>query len=240
MEKSANRKKIPFGILLIAVGVFLLLRNFNLIQLEIPAYVFTWKMLLVAIGVLVLLFKQKWVKGLTLISVGAYFLIPDLLGIALPSFHTIWPIILVFVGLMMLFKKQDCKDRKGPWKEKWFQKKNTNMDVLDASAIMGGDSKQVSSYDFKGGKINAILGGLELDLTNCTLSKEPCILDVTIVMGGVELIVPHEWNIVSELKPIMGGIEDTAVNKPDMYVDPAARVILRGTVVMGGMEIKRI
>jgi len=239
MEKSSNRSKIPFGILLITVGLVLLLKNLNLLPVEIPAYVFSWKMLLIAIGAFALFFKRSVFKGLFLISLGSYFLIPDVYGVALPSLHTIWPLVLVFIGLAVIFKKNHNQKRQ-ECKEKWFQKKSTNMDVLDASAIMGGDSKQVSSYDFKGGKINAILGGLELDLTNCTLSKEPCVLDVTIVMGGVELIVPHEWNIVSELKPIMGGVEDTAVNKPDMYVDPAAKVILRGTIVMGGMEIKRI
>jgi predicted membrane protein len=111
---------------------------------------------------------------------------------------------------------------------------------IENAVIFGGDSKKVSSYDFKGGHFTVIFGGMEMDLTNCTLSKEKNIIDVEIVFGGLTLTVPREWNIRSEVTPVMGGIEDESNSGKDHYIDPAAELIIRGNVVMGGMEIKRV
>ena len=111
--------------------------------------------------------------------------------------------------------------------------------LIEATAIFGGENKKFSSYDFKGGKITAVFGGMELDLTNCYLSNEKAEIEVLAVCGGVSLKVPKEWNVRSEIVPIMGGLEDKIINFPGTYVDPAAELILKGTVVMGGVEIIR-
>ena len=114
-----------------------------------------------------------------------------------------------------------------------------NDETFHITAVMGGDTRQISSYDFKGGTITAVMGGIELDLTNCYLSKEGCVIDLNVVMGGISLKVSREWNIQSEIMPIMSGIEDEDRYSNSVHIDPAATVILRGTVVMGGIEIKR-
>lgn len=111
---------------------------------------------------------------------------------------------------------------------------------MDANVIFGGDSKQISSYDFQGGKITAIFGGLEIDLTNCCLSKEHKVIEVFVLFGGVSLKVPREWNVRSECTAIMGGIDDSINEMRDVYVDPAAELIIKGVVLMGGLEIKRM
>ncbi len=116
---------------------------------------------------------------------------------------------------------------------------NTKEGFIENTVIFGADSKKISSYDFKGGHLTVICGGLEMDLTNCTLSKERNIIELEVVFGGVTLTVPREWNVVSEVVPIMGGIEDEITYMKDRYIDPAAELIIRGNVVMGGLEIKR-
>ena len=78
-----------------------------------------------------------------------------------------------------------------------------------------------------------------MDLTNCALAKERVIIDVTAVCGGIELTVPKEWNIKIDVAPIMGGIEDRLGDIPGAYVDQTKEVIIKGEVVMGGIEIKR-
>ena len=117
---------------------------------------------------------------------------------------------------------------------------NISEELFEITAILGGVNRQISTYDFKGGKITAIMGGVELDLTNCYLTKdEPAIIDLDVVMGGVSLKVSREWNIQSEVAPIMSGIEDDDLRKLGVDVDPAALVIIRGTLVMSGVEIIR-
>ena len=114
-----------------------------------------------------------------------------------------------------------------------------NEETFDITAVLGGETRQISAYDFKGGKITTVMGGVELDLTNCYLSKEGAVIDLSVVMGGVSLKISREWNIKSEIVPIMSGIEDEDLRSLDAHIDPSAVVILRGSVVMGGIEIKR-
>src|SRR6478735_7646366 len=227
MANKLNNR-YSFGTLLVLIGTALLLRNLNVLPFEIPAYVFTWKMLLVVMGFYALIIAGKGFTGLTLTAVGSYFLIPEIMGVPVLDAVLFWPGIIILFGLFFLFARPSKRKQK-----KYFPElKQVNSDYMDISAIVSGHSRQISSYDFKGGKITAVMGGLEVDLTNCTLSKEKCVIELDLVMGGVQLIIPREWNIKSELTPIMGGVEDSALENPGQYIDPAATVTLTGTVIM--------
>lgn len=212
--------------------------NLGLIAFEIPPYVFTWPMLLVVFGILFLL-KKRWISGLLLIGIGKYFLIPDVLGIPLPDPSLMWPVLVVLLGVFILMKPAKvCKTNDSC--HKIHAATNQNTDNMDSTVIFGGENKQISSYDFKGGKITAIFGGSEIDLSNCCLSKENKSIELLVIFGGVTLIVPKEWNVQTEITPIMGGVEDNINTMPDIYIDPVAEIILKGTVIMGGVEIKRV
>ena len=229
MNKIFYKKSLWGGIFFIAMGVILLLKNLNIITLDIPPYVFTWKMLLVAIGV-VYLFSKSWFFGLMLISVGTFFLLPEAFGIPNSDITLFWPAILILTGILFISKVFSPKKKR-------ISIHKPDNDYMESTVIFGGDTKKVSSYNFKGGKLTAICGGMEIDLTNCALSKEQNILDVYLFMGGVSIKVPKEWNIRIEVTNIMGGIED---NTSDRYIDPAAELIIRGTIIMGGMEFQRV
>jgi predicted membrane protein len=228
-------KGLIYASVLILIGGFLLLKNLNLLPVEIPTYVFTWKMLLVVIGG-VFLIRGKWFIGLLLIGIGKYFLLPDIFGIPQPDLESLWPALLIFLGVLVLFKSFFPKKKK---KEKEI-KETLNNDYMDSTVIFGGGSKKLSSYNFHGGKITAIFGGMEIDMTDCCLSKETNVIDVTLIMGGVSLKVPKEWNVLMQVTPIMGGAEDDINTMPDAYVDPAAVLIIKGIAIMGGLEIKRV
>ena len=117
--------------------------------------------------------------------------------------------------------------------------KTVDNNTLDETLILSGSSKKINSYEFKGGKITTVLGGLEVDLTNCTLSNNQAVIEIVSVMGGVSLTVPREWNVKLDVVPVLGGVDDHIYKTPQAYVDPAAELIIRGTVVMGGVEINR-
>lgn len=233
MNPILNKKTFWGGVLFIAIGLLLLLQNFNVLPFVLPAYVFTWKMLLIVIGLFALP-SRNWGGGLTLIAIGTYFLLPDL-GIHNMTFTQLWPALLIVLGVMIIVNRPNS-DKK---KQKINLGKTTMDGYIENTVIFGADNKKVSSYNFKGGHLNVTCGGLELDLTNCTLSKERNIIDVNVVFGGISLTVPREWNVISEAVPIMGGIEDEVNELKDRYIDPAAELIIRGNVIMGGLEIKR-
>jgi predicted membrane protein len=79
------------------------------------------------------------------------------------------------------------------------------------------------------------MGGVELDLSKATVAHE-AVIDVFVLMGGLELRVPENVIVKSKAVCILGGVEDKtnpadAVKAPVIYLD--------GTVIMGGVEIKR-
>lgn len=234
MAHSFSGKRIWAGTLLLLTGVFYLLYNFNALPFVVPSYVFSWQMAVILTGVYFL--YKSFMKGLLIIAIGAYFILP-LTGMMPPiDIEKMWPALLILLGVIVLFGSGFKKKNK---KNTTSMKTSLNEDLFEITTIMGGDSRQLSSYDFKGGKITAIMGGVELDMTNCYLSKEGCIIDLSVVMGGISLKISREWNIKSEITPIMSGIEDEDQYSDNVHIDPAATIILRGSVVMGGIEIKR-
>ncbi|HSZ71250.1 MAG TPA: DUF5668 domain-containing protein [Cytophagaceae bacterium] len=236
MTAHLSGKRIWGGSILLLTGLFYLLYNLNMLPFEVPDYVFTWQMAVVLTGVYLL--YKNWFWGLVLILTGGYFLLPLTGTLPLLDFQKVWPVLLILMGLMILFGSG--------FKKKAKKKYNTmktiteiNEETFDITAVLGGETRQISAYDFKGGKITTVMGGVELDLTNCYLSKEGAVIDLSVVMGGVSLKISREWNIKSEIVPIMSGIEDEDLRSLDAHIDPSAVVILRGSVVMGGIEIKR-
>jgi predicted membrane protein len=109
-------------------------------------------------------------------------------------------------------------------------------DFIDSTSIFGGTKKVILSKNFKGGDITCFMGGAELDLSQADI-KSPVVLDVTQIFGGTKIIVPPTWDVKSEVAAVFGGIEDkrrilTGNLNPDKVV------ILRGTSIFGGIEIK--
>jgi predicted membrane protein len=234
MAQSFSGKRIWAGTLLLLTGVFYLLYNFNALPFPVPAYVFSWQMLAILIGVYAL--YKSIIKGIILIGIGTYFILP-LTGFIQPiDIEKMWPALIILLGIIVLFGSGFKKKNK---KKPMSTTHTANEELFEITAIMSGNTRQISSYDFKGGTITAVMGGVELDLTNCYLSKEGCVIDLSVVMGGVSLKISREWNIQSEITPIMSGIEDEDQYSNNVHIDPAATIILRGSIVMGGIEIKR-
>jgi hypothetical protein len=55
-------------------------------------------------------------------------------------------------------------------------------------------------------------------------------------MGGAEILIPLHWRVRDEVSPIMGGIDDKTIHND--AVAATKLLVLRGSAVMGGVEIK--
>ena len=108
----------------------------------------------------------------------------------------------------------------------------TTQGDFNETAVLSGIDRQNNSQHFHGGEATAFMGGVKLDLRDAVIDGSEATIDVTSVMGGIELHIPRNWTVVNHVTPIMGGVEDhTHTN------DPNKRLILEGTVLMGGLEI---
>jgi hypothetical protein len=60
---------------------------------------------------------------------------------------------------------------------------------------------------------------------------------MTTVFGGSEIIIPADWSVRSEMTSIFGGLEDNRIKRASDD-SPEKILILKGTCVFGGVEIK--
>ena len=71
---KSNRPII--GVVLVLVGLFLVMRNTGIFPDFIDHVIFSWPMLLVAIGLVMTLGKAEKTSGVIVMAVGGFFLIP--------------------------------------------------------------------------------------------------------------------------------------------------------------------
>jgi len=102
--------------------------------------------------------------------------------------------------------------------------------------MFAGLNRRIESQNFRGGKATAIMGGIELDFTQVRLAEPKAVLDLTAIMGGIDIKVPRHIRVELSGNPVLGGIE----NKHNYAPGPGAEQTLsiRATAILGGIDIK--
>lgn len=236
------------GIVLVGIGAVLLLEKMGYF---FPHWVFTWKMMLIAIGIY---FGAKHLfRGfgwMIPIIIGVLFLADDFIP-GLDIYPFIWPSVIVMIGLFMIFRPkrmyrpQYWRHRgshnrgklynDGKWHEKYYGTPDSSEDRLDAVVVFGSTKKNVISKDFKGGEITCVFGGAEINLNQADINGK-VVLELNQVFGGTKLVVPPHWQVNHhETVSFMGGIED---RRPDNNSNETNKIlIVKGVSVFGGLEI---
>ncbi|PKN46572.1 MAG: hypothetical protein CVU59_05695 [Deltaproteobacteria bacterium HGW-Deltaproteobacteria-17] len=172
--------------------------------------------------------------GVGLLGAGAVFGAENL-GYLDLRWGVLWPVLIIVAGFMIVWgtffsrKKHHKKDG---------QQIETGR--FETNIVMGGREDTVTSREFEGGAVSCVMGSLELDLRDAEIRGEEAVLDIKLVMGGVTLFVPPHWEIVSRCSPVLGEIENKArkAAAPRQEGRPVKRLILQGTIIMSGMEIR--
>lgn len=230
--KNNNNSTIFWAFIFIVGGGIFLMRNFNMLHFDIPFDIISWRLIPLMIGINALM-KKDYINGVVSILFAIIFYIPDFLTAAeRVQYYKLWPLALVAVGVVILLKRQFPKQFDGT------QIQAGDLNFINESNIMGGSSKKFFTKEFIGGKINCIMGGSEVNLTEADLVNNS-VLNIFVVAGGIALRVPKEWNIQLDIMAIAGGVDDKITKYPENVVNPAKRLVLTGYVVAGGIEIKR-
>ncbi len=213
------------GLGLLAFGSLLTLDNMDM--LDATDYLQYWPVLLILVG-LSHLFQpraaRRIVGGLIWIFVGTLLLLNSL---DITSFEVwnLWPLAIVFVGLSMLWRAL-VRARRSVTSDE--------ADTFQATAILGGSERRISSSNFRGGSATAILGGCVIDLRDAASDGDPAEIDVFALLGGVEIRVPQDWEVQVKGNAVLGGMED----KSNTLNGGTKVLIVTGTAIMGGVEIK--
>ena len=219
------------GVVLVLAGLFLVMRNTGVFPEFIDNVIFSWPMLLVVIGLVMTLGAAEKTSGVIVMAVGGFFLIPMIFRETFHAYNMFWPSIFIIVGVIFIASK-----RKG-----WNSVTSTATvgdDFIDYVNVFSGGERQIVSENFRGGRISAVFGGMELDLTKAKLATGRNELEIACVFGGATLIVPDDWNISIEVTPVLGGFSDSRKLIPGRTVDTTKQLVIKGAVVFGGGEIK--
>ncbi len=233
MNTESKSNKLILGIVLVLIGVSLMLKHLNLLPaLGWLPLVFSWKMLLVVLGLTIIIAASNKIPGIVLLLIGGMFLLSDLNIIPELSFWRVMvPLILIAVGITIIFSRSLHPGG-------FDGHKNVSLDELDEVAILGGSKKIISSRSFKGGKITAILGGGEIDLTPSELNHGTNTLELVAILGGASIYVPEDWTVKIDVVSILGGFSDSRKPSRIIVQDKSKVLIIKGFVLFGGGEIK--
>lgn len=232
-DKSDGR--LIFGLILVGLGALWLLDNLDIIPYVIPYYLISWKTFLIGLGVYFIIGRKKPEPGIIMIAIGGVFLLQDLHFFRVRDiWHIFWPVAIIAVGLSLIIRRRHGTIAEEVDREK----KKSNIDYIDDTAIFGGRERMVNSQNFLGGKLTTIFGGSEINMRDAELSDGVNVLDVFVIFGGTEIMVPPDWTVEVDVFSIFGAFSDN--RKSAVKVVPNKDKVLRikGFVLFGGGELR--
>ncbi len=249
------------GMVLVGIGVLWLIHRMNFVFF--PTWLFTWPIILIAIGLYTGVRKGFTGGGWQmLLLIGGIFLLPHIYwyytGNSLSEYT--WPLVIIVFGLYMILRPKrdfrnsarfqahwknygkDWKDYGKDWKQYSTTASGQKLgetspdDYIDTTSIFGGVNKVIVSKNFKGGDVVNIFGGCDINLTQADFTGT-ITLDFVQIFGGAKIIVPTDWKVIVKTTSIFGGVED---KRPPALIkeNPDKTLIIDGTSMFAGISIQ--
>lgn len=215
---------------IVVVGTALLLDNLGIID-NAGQVLSLWPIVLIGVGVGDLFQARgsgRATRGTLLTAFGVLFLLNNL-DVVNFRVWSLWPLFLIMFGFQMLTSR---RKRAGASAEAGAVSRSDA--EFDDFAFLGGVKRAYGTSQFRGGSATAFMGGVELDLRRASMEGDRATVNVFAMMGGVSIRVPEDWAIRSEVVAILGGVDD----KTRPPAEPKSTLVLTGTALMGGVEIK--
>jgi predicted membrane protein len=240
------------GLVIILIGFGLLMNTMGIIPIGAVVARFWLPAVFVGVGVYQLARahgREGRFMGWFFVGLGVLILLNNLELFAPFSFRLrqlIAPAILIFIGMRLLIRASDSRGNDGfrgtasaPHVKVHTSGAHSepsvdSSDFIDATAVLGGFNRKSSSQQFRGGDVTAIMGGGKLDLREAKIQGNEAVLDIFTLMGGMEIMVPHEWVIEQRFTPILGGYEDRTRQDGQ---PGAKKLAIKGVTIMGGVVV---
>jgi len=136
---------------------------------------------------------------------------------------SLWPVLLVLFGLSLIA---------GQYRARAVARES---DYLTSVAVFGGRTERSTSKAFHGADLTAAFGGVELDLRDAVVEHPPATVTTSAMFGGVDLIVPREWNVRVDVFPLFGGAEDERPRRPEEHDE--VDLVVTGFALFGGVSV---
>jgi predicted membrane protein len=219
--------QLIFGIAIASLGLLFMLDNLDVLRAR--DFLRYWPVALIVVGIVHIVQARTSagaVGGIIWLLAGVV-----LLGSRLDYFdfdlRDYWPVALIALGGYLVWQafSPNAPGQRGV----------DSSEMVSAVAVMGGFDRRLTSSEFRGGELTAIMGGGKLDLREAKMVDGQAVINVFALMGGFEILVPETWSLRLEVTPFLGGSEDKTRSSPG---PSAPCLIVRGFVMMGGVEFK--
>jgi hypothetical protein len=251
-ESRRRGGPVVAGMLLVAAGILAMLDNLGVVEFYSALRTY-WPVLLIAWGGARLVLgppSARWFGAIGAI-VGIILLGNRLLLWRL-TIGGLWPLLLIVLGIRLMTRRHgfrrysrvqmELNQSNGP--SPVIHRSNARgsgagepdtSSTLREFALLGGVERRNTSQTFRGGEVTAVLGGVEVDLSECRMSEDSARVEVFAMLGGVSFRIPRDWTVESDVSAILGGFQDMSSPPVDAS---GKRLILSGQAVLGGIEVK--
>ena len=228
------------GLILAGIGVLLLLQNLGIIIVEdLWDY---WPVIVIVLGLSRM--ATAWsghgrVAGGIITAIGTVFLLRNFGFIHGNVWTFFWPAVLIAIGLAMLLRAFDVRGTPfiGVWHPDLASSDESTVNAAGLHAVFSHAERRFDTQQFEGGEINAVFGGVELDLRKAGMKGDQVRLECNAVFGGIEVTVPETWTVSMHGTGIFGGFSDETV--PPVRGDvKSPTLIVTGGAVFGGVTVK--
>lgn len=219
-----NKVKLVIGTFFAAVGVLMALDNLDI--LDTGRLLRYWPLLLIVVGVMK--FRDAGNRGLAVLSIalGTLLLAHNVHWLRF-SFSALWPIILIGAGIVIVLRAFGVVVPTAFVLTAATPSANTILAVMNTIKIAR------PANELHGKRLMAFMGGHQLELLEPATYEGPIVIEALAMCGGIEIRVPHGWEVVADVVPVMGGI-----TMKTSAARGGRQLIVRGLVLMAGMEVK--
>ncbi|MCR4425923.1 MAG: cell wall-active antibiotics response protein [Firmicutes bacterium] len=232
-----NAFTMVMGIVIAVIGIVLLLNNFGATRIDVGEFIESyWPLILVLWGLSVILQPREergggdvgaWIVliiGLLLLGRTTGFYRFDLRWV----WGVFWPVVIILIGLNLLRSSTTRGD--------------TRWGVMSVTELKN------DGWELKDGAYVAFMGGVNMDLTVADIPDREVFLDLTAVMGGMDIKAPRDLAIECEGTAVLGGVDFFRESTGGVISSrrfsqrgpegSPKKVIIRCRAIMGGIEIK--
>lgn len=220
------------GALVMLVGLAWLFSNLGLFDGWTARAVGIWPVILILLGLSNVLGprRHRSVVGVLLMAAGSWLFAIEQGWLQVPFWTVFAPTAVTIVGASIIWHAY----RRGPLNARVPGAPEVPPEAFLRIFSLFSGSELRPALPFEGAQLSAVMGGVKLDLSRTPMAQPQASIDVFLLMGGAEIIVPPDWEVTAAPLAIMGGVSD----KRSSLMPPTRRLFINGGVFMGGIEIK--
>lgn len=256
MRKKVPVGKIALGAALLICGAGFLGDIFNLWDFNLSGG--WWTLFLIVPGVVLLVRDGMNTGSMVLIGIGLWQLLiaQDVISYG-ESIKVLLAIFLIGAGLVVIFgrkkhrieaepaadpyRKQEpgpsphAQEPKRPRPDPGVKKNSDFNDFPAYTAVFWGGEHKNCCQDLKGGKADAVFGGIDIDFSDAVITRD-IVFEANAVFGGIDIVAPKNCRVIVETTNVFGGSENKRM-AGYAYSESMPAFIVKGSAVFGGIEV---